>query len=157
MPGNASLDKDQYYAHPRNAFWPIMGELLAQEADVWLGMAYEERCTALQHAGIAVWDVMRHCERHGSLDSAIKPNSVIANDILSLLDASSSLLTIACNGAAAHRALKKHVLPTIPEPRLQMLNILSLPSTSPAHASMSLIDKAKHWSVLNNHLSRYTL
>ena len=67
MPGRASLAAGQYYAHPRNAFWPIMGSLLDFDAS----RDYPARVDALKVAGIAVWDILDSCHRPGSLDSAI--------------------------------------------------------------------------------------
>lgn len=76
MPGEASLRVGQYYAHPRNLFWHIMGELVGAGP----GMPYEQRIRALRSANIALWDVLHSCSRKGSLDSNIDDGSLIAND-----------------------------------------------------------------------------
>jgi hypoxanthine-DNA glycosylase len=71
MPGQASLAADQYYAHPRNAFWPIMATLLGFDAAI----DYRARTETLAAAGVAVWDVLHSCHRPGSLDSSIEPKN----------------------------------------------------------------------------------
>ncbi|MBP7623629.1 MAG: DNA-deoxyinosine glycosylase, partial [Xanthomonadales bacterium] len=81
MPGIASLQALRYYAHPRNQFWPILGELLGFDASA----DYALRVQALHKAGIAVWDVLAECEREGSLDTSIRRDSEQANDLPGLL------------------------------------------------------------------------
>ena len=76
MPGSASLRAGQYYAHPRNAFWPIMGDLM----DAAPNLPYEARIEILQSEGIALWDVLATCVRDGSLDAEIVEASITAND-----------------------------------------------------------------------------
>ncbi|WP_372743203.1 DNA-deoxyinosine glycosylase, partial [Neptunomonas sp.] len=77
MPGVKSLQEQQYYAHPRNAFWQIMKHLL--EFDDALN--YTRRLELIQRHGVALWDVAHQCIRPGSLDSEIDRNSVIPNEI----------------------------------------------------------------------------
>lgn len=134
MPGLASLQANRYYAHPRNQFWPILGELLgfAATAD------YAERVKALHAAGIAVWDVLAECEREGSLDTAIDHRSEIANDIPGLLAAHASIRRILLNGQKAATSLRRHF------PSMSIERI-TLPSTSPAHASIDAEQKLAMW------------
>ena len=82
MPGVASLEAVQYYAHPRNAFWPIIGELFSIDATA----SYPERIRQLQQKPLALWDTLRQCERPGSLDADIRRDSVAPNDIPTLLE-----------------------------------------------------------------------
>lgn len=141
MPGRRSLAEQRYYAHPRNLFWTFMGELF----DAGWDHPYEERLARLTRAGIALWDVLAGCERPGSLDAAIVRSSEVPNPIPELLAANPSITTIACNGAKAHELLRRHILPSLPPERAQ---ILRLPSTSPANASIPLTARRAAWSAL---------
>ena len=76
MPGEESLQRQQYYAHPRNLFWDIMGQMY----DFDKNLPYHERLTQLKHNGIALWDVLSKCRRKGSLDSNIDISSTEPND-----------------------------------------------------------------------------
>ncbi|NMG33867.1 DNA-deoxyinosine glycosylase [Azoarcus sp. TTM-91] len=147
MPGVASLSAGQYYAHPRNAFWPIMGTLLGAGPQ----LPYADRLHRLQDAGVALWDVIAHCERPGSLDSAITPASVIANDLPGLLAICSGIRHVFFNGSAAEAAFRRHVqLPA----GLAPLQFMRLPSTSPAHAARSLTEKIAAWGAVAAALGR---
>jgi hypoxanthine-DNA glycosylase len=137
MPGVESLRRGRYYAHPRNAFWPILDE--------WLGLpreaVYEERRCALVDAGIALWDVIGACVRRGSLDAAIEPGSVRVNDFVAFFAAHPRIARVLCNGGTAHQAFLRDVLPGLATPP----QVVRLPSTSPAHAGMTLAAKRAHW------------
>ena len=138
MPGTASLAAQQYYAHPRNAFWPIMGELFGARPE-W---EYARRVAALSRAGIAVWDVLDACVRSGSLDSNIRREGMMANDFRSLLAAHPRISRIYFNGAKAEQLFEDMVLPSLGNPGLLRRR---LPSTSPAHAGMKFADKLASW------------
>jgi TDG/mug DNA glycosylase family protein len=146
MPGIASLRAGQYYAHPRNAFWPILGALLG-ESEAWSQLPYAQRTERLLDAGIAVWDVLAYCVREGSLDSAIQRDSEIANDLAGFVTTHPQLRAIALNGRAAEAAFRRHAACELAQRRSD-LAILALPSTSPAHAARSFADKLEHWSAL---------
>lgn len=145
MPGTASLAAAQYYAHPRNAFWPIMGELFGAGP----ALPYAERTARLGAAGVALWDVLAACRRPGSLDSAIEPDSIELNDIPGLLAAQPGIRHVFCNGTAAATLFRRHVLGRLP----RALPWTRLPSTSPAHAGRSLADKLAAWRVLADTLA----
>ncbi len=143
MPGVASLRQQQYYAHPRNAFWPIMEELLGIER----GSDYDERCTRLTDCGLAVWDVLKTCNRVGSLDSSIETATEQANDFAQLFSAHRSIRCVYFNGGTAERLYKKHVL-CQKEIYSCELRYQRLPSTSPAYAAMRFDEKLEQWRII---------
>lgn len=141
MPGKASLQAGRYYAHERNAFWRIMGDLLGAGPE----LDYPQRVEKLQAAGLALWDVMAACERAGSLDSAIVGSSVRPNDFSAFLAVNRKIRHIFFNGAAAEASFRRHVLPTLKSPPLRLTR---LPSTSPAHAALAYAEKLAAWSAI---------
>ncbi len=134
FPGAASLQAAQYYAHPRNAFWPVMGALLGEPE--LLARPYDERLLALRRHRVALWDAVAACRREGSLDTAIE--AAEPSDLGELVARLPQLRAIACNGALAH----KQTLLALDDARLP---VLRLPSTSPAHAGLSLAAKVEAW------------
>ena len=142
MPGVASLEAQQYYAHPRNGFWPIMARLFDVE---WVE-DYAARIEQLRQLPVILWDVLRSCRREGSLDADICSSEFEPNAIGRLLDQYDSLRLIAFNGATAEKFFRQQVAPSIPN--LQRFELLRLPSTSPAHASLNLAQKLELWRVI---------
>ena len=138
MPGQASLTANQYYAHPRNAFWPIMAQLLQFNPDV----SYAEKITALKSSQIALWDVLRSCHRIGSLDSSIEADTQTINDFQSFFPEHREITHVFFNGGKAEACFKRYVLP---ENNLGLLRFTRLPSTSPANARLSFENKCKIW------------
>jgi double-stranded uracil-DNA glycosylase len=141
MPGVESLRARQYYAHPRNVFWRIMGDLVGASPD----MPYAARTRQLKKSGIAVWDVLAACAREGSLDAAIDERSIIANDLVSFLAQRPRIRHVFFNGATAQRCFRVHVQPAL---EAGALKLARLPSTSPAHAARSYADKLQAWRVI---------
>ena len=141
MPGSQSLRAGQYYANRQNLFWLLMEEILGISRD----LAYDERMQTLQSKGVAVWDVLRECERAGSLDSAIVPASEVPNDFAWLLTTYATILRICFNGAKAKSAFERHVIPSLNPAILQRLTLLALPSTSPANRYMPTDVKLERW------------
>lgn len=139
MPGAISLQKQQYYAHPRNAFWRIFGELFGFDSQ----LSYEQRVAALKHANIAVWDVLQACQRDGSLDANIDKDSMIANDFLEFFAQHKKIRRVLFNGATADNIFRRKVLPTLTN--TDDITYTRLPSTSPAHAGMTLDAKISLW------------
>ena len=135
FPGAASLAAQQYYAHPRNLLWPILsaltGEPLAQ-------LPYHERLPRLLAHGFGLWDVLGACEREGSLDSAIRKPA--ANDFARLRELCPQLETVGFNGQTSGKFA--------PQFAAEGYRTLVLPSTSPAHASLSLPQKLEQWQIL---------
>ncbi len=144
MPGEASLLQQQYYAHPRNAFWPLMASLLGFSAQ----LKYQERLSALQRGGIALWDVIDNCLRQGSLDSAIRQEQV--NNFEQFFTEHPAVRAVAFNGAKALQSFRRQVMPVQKLPA--DLILLSLPSTSPAHASLSFEQKKQQWQQILDYL-----
>ena len=138
IPGRESLKAERYYAHPRNQFWKIMRTLLGFASDT----PYADRLLELQRQGIALWDVMHSCQRAGSLDASIEPDSIQANDFVTFFQGHAPIRRVFFNGATAQTTYNKHVLPRLPALPLRYLR---LPSTSPAHASLSFARKLDDW------------
>ena len=156
MPGVASLEAARYYAHPRNAFWPIVTALLDGEG-VSAGAAsagrrgaarrlpdYAERVSRLTSRGIALWDVLAECVRPGSLDAAIRRESERPNDLAALCERHPELALIAFNGQTAAKLFERHAGATVRAHR-PTIRYATLPSTSPAHASLTLAAKHERW------------
>lgn len=147
MPGAASLAAGEYYAHPRNAFWPIIEAVWGIPAS----LPYAARARAMRGQGIAIWDVVARCRRHTSLDADIDRASVVVNDFAGFLQRHHGLRHIAFNGTGAEALFRRHVWPALPA-ALQQIPRVRLPSTSPAHASLTLEAKVDAWQSLR----RYT-
>jgi hypoxanthine-DNA glycosylase len=132
FPGMASLAAGQYYAHPRNQFWPLLSALLAEDLGV---LPYAQRVQRLRARGIGLWDVIAACEREGSLDSAIR--NPVYNDLASLRRRAPGLQAVAHNGGASARLM--------PVTAALGLAVYQLPSSSPAHAGWSFERKLQAW------------
>ncbi|NLG34632.1 MAG: DNA-deoxyinosine glycosylase [Lentisphaerae bacterium] len=143
LPSLESIRRGQYYAHPRNAFWTLMGDLFGAGRD----LPYPERLQTLSAHGVMLWDVLRAAHRPGSLDSAIHPRRLQPNAIPALLGRHPELRRIVFNGAAAETLFRRHVARRCGR-RLEGVDLVRLPSTSPANASRSLSDKRAAWSAI---------
>jgi hypoxanthine-DNA glycosylase len=140
MPGVESLRQQQYYAHPRNSFWDLMGEMFAAGR----ALPYPDRLLRLKQHHIALWDVAHQCERNGSLDSNIKADSIIPNDFNAFFINHPDISVVFFNGRKAADIYQQKVLPNLPEP-CRSIPRHTLPSTSPAHAAMSPEAKLEQW------------
>ncbi|MBI5936552.1 MAG: DNA-deoxyinosine glycosylase [Betaproteobacteria bacterium] len=138
MPSAASLAAGQYYAHPRNQFWPIAAELFGFDV-----MApYRARTQALKAARIAVWDVLHSCVRRGSLDSSIEDAGLAVNDFVVFFARHKKIRHVLFNGAKAEQCYKRYVLPSVAAVPVAYMR---LPSTSPANASLPFAAKLEVW------------
>lgn len=140
MPGVASLAAGEYYAHPRNAFWPIMGELIGARPE----LEYAARTKRVMARRIAVWDVLKSCVRGGSLDSSIDEDSIVPNDFAAFFEKHSNIVRVYFNGGKAEQAFRRYVLPGLQAE----VEFARLPSTSPAHAGRTFAQKLAAWRVI---------
>lgn len=141
LPGRMSLEMQQYYAHPRNLFWRLIGSILDADGS----LPYNRRVQLLTKHRIALWDVLAAAERPGSLDSAIVHRSALANDFATFFRAHPRIRRVFFNGRKAEQLYRRFVLPTL-GPEFEGIHYECLPSTSPAHAGMSFAKKLEPWS-----------
>ncbi|NTV51109.1 MAG: DNA-deoxyinosine glycosylase [Geobacteraceae bacterium] len=147
FPSEESLKQQQYYAHPRNVFWEIIAGICGTGATD----DYKKRCDLARNGGIAIWDVLKSCDREGSSDGQIKQGHFIANDFSTFLS-KYSFVAIFFNGQKAARLFKQHVEPAL-LPALPQL--VTLPSTSPAYATISKQQKLECWLKVGTYLSAF--
>jgi hypoxanthine-DNA glycosylase len=132
FPGAASLAAAQYYAHPRNQFWPMASALLGIDL---VARPYDDRLQTMLGHGLGLWDVYAACRRRGSLDTAIRDAQ--PNDLAELTRLAPRLAAIAHNGGESARSMRESGLLGVP--------VVRLPSTSPANASWSFQRKLAAW------------
>jgi TDG/mug DNA glycosylase family protein len=149
FPGRPSLQANQYYANPRNGFWPILGRVLGASFDV----SYAKRKQTLKQHRIALWDVVAAARRPGSLDSSIIGSSIAVNDFSRFFTAHSRVRLVCFNGGKAAELFRRLVLPKL-GPEHSAVRYQRLPSTSPAHAAMPFGRKLARWRVIPQKLSR---
>jgi hypoxanthine-DNA glycosylase len=137
FPSVLSLRTGQYYGNPRNAFWPITGDLFGFDATA----PYETRLAALQSAGVAVWDVLHACRRIGSSDAKIDPKSLVANDFGQLFADFPLIRRVCFNGRTAEQLFGRLVSADA------AVDYALLPSSSPARA-MPAGEKLQAWRVI---------
>jgi double-stranded uracil-DNA glycosylase len=138
LPGALSLERGEYYAQPRNAFWRIMGELFGFS----LAESYEARIAALTRNRVALWDVCAAAHRAGSLDTAIR--NAEANPFEEYLSRHTQIRLIAFNGGKAAELFRRLVVPEL-SPKSREIATVILPSTSPAHAAVTYAKKMERW------------
>jgi hypoxanthine-DNA glycosylase len=139
LPGEESLRRVEYYAHPRNLFWPIVFALFGGGAPPW---GYAEKLAFILARRIALWDVCEAAQRIASADSTIAAE--VPNTIHGLLDAHPGVRAVAFNGSGARRLYDRHFS------RRSDLCYLALPSTSPAHARLGFAEKLARWTALRD-------
>lgn len=136
MPSVKSIEEAFYYAHPRNAFWPIMSQVTGHSIET-----VEDKTALIENNQILLWDVLSECYRAGSLDAAIKTPQ--ANDFELLFNKFSSIKTVIFNGQKSAQLFQRLVIKKQAIP--QNIMLITLPSTSPANAAMSKEDKQLFW------------
>jgi hypoxanthine-DNA glycosylase len=135
FPGAASLAARQYYAHPRNQFWPLLSALWGMDLAT---LPYAQRLAQIRRRGLGLWDVYASCRRNGSLDSAIEDAEL--NDLASLRRRAPTLQAVCHNGGESARSMKITAALGLP--------VTQLPSTSPANASWSFERKLAAWQAV---------
>lgn len=148
MPGNLSLQLNQYYVNPRNQFWKIMNHLINENLDV----EYVERSQKLSENDIALWDVLQYCERDGSLDVNINENTVKANDFEALFNKYRNLRAVFFNGIKAQTLFQNQIIPLLPIETKQRLKFILLPSSSGTNSHQTLLEKVDEWQVIKKYL-----
>ncbi len=141
LPGEASLARGQYYAHPQNQFWRLVGETLGQPE--FSAMPYDDRLDILLKAGIGLWDTVRSAQRRGSLDSAIR--NLVLSPLTDFTAGLPELRAVGFNGAKSASIGRKQ-LDGGP------FALIDLPSSSPAFAGMPFAQKAARWMKLREFL-----
>lgn len=139
LPGAVSLAEQRYYAHPRNQFWRLTGEVIGRDL---VPILYEERLAALLEAGIGLWDTVAAATREGSLDAAIRLHA--ASDLAALVATLPELRAIAFNGGTSARIGRRQLGET-------PLALIDLPSSSPAY-TLPYETKRDAWLALRGFL-----
>lgn len=138
MPGVESLRRKQYYAHPQNQFWKFMEALFGIDR----ASPYRTRVRALKARRIALWDVLHSCVREGSLDTSIEAE--VPNDFAAFFSTHRAITHVFFNGAKAETCYQRHIGPEVRRP----IHYARLPSTSPAHAALSMARKLAAWRAI---------
>jgi len=153
LPGRKSLEMQQYYAHPQNAFW----KLIAKIYDADPSLPHLERVAILTVNRIALWDVLAAAERPGSLDSSIVHASARANDFAAFYRTHPLIRRVYFNGRKAEELYGRFVLPGLSAPGLSdefaAIRYAAMPSTSPAHAGMTFAKKLARWKKIREKTS----
>ena len=136
-----SLKASQYYAHPQNQFWRLIGGVVGQDI---ASLDYDSRLKALLSALVGLWDTVASARRKGSLDGALR--EVQHANLPELIATLPALRAIGFNGATAAKIGRRALGET-------QIALIDLPSSSPAHARMSIAEKAQQWKSLRQFLA----
>ncbi|WP_340587034.1 DNA-deoxyinosine glycosylase [Erythrobacter alti] len=140
LPGERSLAQRQYYAHPQNRFWHLVGKAISVDL---VAMDYDTRLAALRAHGIGLWDVVASAHRTGSLDASIR--EARPNALGKLVSELPQLRAVCFNGKTSEKIGRPHLADT-------QVEQISLPSSSPAFAAMPLAEKERSWMGLREFL-----
>lgn len=148
MPSTISLSLQEYYANPLNQFWKIIYTIFDSRSEFQIRPMYKEKIRFLKQRKIALWDVLEECERYNSEDAEIK--NPTSNDFVRLFAEHPNIRYVYFNGQKAEKLFSRsngHL-------RFDRLEFFSLPSTSPAYASMSIENKVRLWSIIRSNSER---
>ena len=140
LPGERSLAERQYYAHPRNRFWHLLGVVLEHDL---ASLDYEDRLAALKEHRIGLWDVVASARREGSLDASIRDAE--HNALAELVAALPDLRAVAFNGRTSEKIGRERLADSAAA-------LIGVPSSSPAYAAMPLAEKERRWLRLREFL-----
>ena len=143
LPGEVSLAHNQYYAHKQNRFWHLIGDVIGENLP---SMDYEARLQSLLDHLVGLWDVIANARREGSLDSRIRDHAT--NDLVALVTGLPSLAAVAFNGGTAAKIGVIALAESRPS-----LELVRLPSSSPAYAAVPYAEKLRAWEALRKWLS----
>ena len=135
MPGKKSLEAGQYYAHPQNQFWRILGQIYNFSPL----LSYDSRVEVLKQNGIAVWDVLHSCVRSGSMDADIEAEE--PNDFKTFFKQHPAIVRVVFDSIKAEQLYISHILPSLPV----TLSYYRVPSPSPAYARIPFAEKLAAW------------
>jgi hypoxanthine-DNA glycosylase len=147
LPGRKSLQMQQYYAHPQNAFWKLVAAIF----DAGSSLPYTRRVKILTANQIALWDVLAAAERPGSLDSSIVSASAQANDFATFFRAHPHIRRVLFNGRKSEELYYRFVMPGLSADFADM-RYVAMPSTSPAHAGMTFAEKLERWRTIKERI-----
>lgn len=142
MPGTASLAANQYYAHGRNIFWPLLCDIFSVPPI----LSYADKIEFLATHHIALWDVLAQCHRPGSLDTSITQEA--PNDFAVFFQLCHDIRHVFFNGKKAETSFRTLVLPSLSPDLQSRLTLHLLPSTSPANAGSTYAEKRHAWQTL---------
>ena len=141
LPGAVSLARAQYYAHPQNLFWRLIGAVIEREL---VPLSYERRLETLLESGVGLWDTVAAATRKGSLDADIRLHA--ASDLAALVETLRALRAVGFNGGTSARIGRRQLA------GIEEIDLVDLPSSSPAYASLPFHRKLEAWTKLRAYL-----
>jgi TDG/mug DNA glycosylase family protein len=140
LPGAVSLAQRRYYAHPRNQFWRLVGEVIGRPL---VPLDYAARLEILLEAGIGLWDTVAAATRRSSLDADIRLHA--PSDLTALVRDLPELRAVAFNGGTSARIGRTQLGPATG------IDLVDLPSSSPAY-TLPFERKLETWQRLRAYL-----